>query len=160
MLGDAGLVELLEQARQLLRVDPDAGVPHRELDLPSPARHAVSVTSPRSVNLQAFESRLRRIWRRRIGSTTARPRSGCASSLSWFACFSARGFAVSTHVVQQGAQVDLLRLQLELAGLDLGEIENLVDQLEEELAGPQHAPERLVEVLVAVDLGVLLQHLA
>ena len=71
-----------------------------------------------------------------------------------------QGLRSIDDVVQQRAKVDLLRLKLELAGLDLGEVENLVDQLQEELARPQHAPERLVEVLVAVDLGVLLQHLA
>ena len=53
--------------------EADAGVAHREgqLDLVRPRRASaltVSTTSPVSVNFTALESRLSRIWRRRVTS--------------------------------------------------------------------------------------------
>ena len=56
-------VEALEQARQLVRRDADAGVADRQFQRASPslARSATAI-SPSNVNLKAFESRLRTIF--------------------------------------------------------------------------------------------------
>ena len=50
-------------------------------------------------------------------------------------------------------------MQLNAPGLDLGEIEHLVDQVEQVLAGTLDAGRRLLEIVEAVILGVLAQHL-
>ena len=48
-----------------------------------------------------------------------------------------------------GASIDRLRIELELAGLDLGKIEHLVDQAEQMRAGAMHAAQRLRRLLGA-----------
>ena len=52
-------------------------------------------------------------------------------------------------------ELDVLEVQLHLARLDLGEIEDLVDQVQEVLAGAVDASERLDQVVPALVLGVL-----
>ena len=53
------------------------------------------------------------------------------------------------HLLEQMRELDVLEAELEPARLDLGEIENLVDQLQQVLAGAVDALERLDEVALA-----------
>ena len=53
------------------------------------------------------------------------------------------------HLVDQRRQHHRFRIELELAGLDLGEIEHLIDQAEQMGAGAMHAAERLLRLLGA-----------
>ena len=62
------LVEVLEELLHRVGRDADAGVAHGELDLARRGASRVSTTSPSSVNLIAFESRLSRICRTRCAS--------------------------------------------------------------------------------------------
>ena len=98
-----------------------------------PTRRRRPTTSPRSVNLMALPIRLIRTWRSRRGSPThavrhvrVRRRHDQLEPL-----------AVRPHgqrssdVVDDVAQVELDRFELELAGLDLGEVEDVVDDVEQ-----------------------------
>ena len=53
------------------------------------------------------------------------------------------------HLVDQRRQHHRFRIELELAGLDLGKIEHLIDQPEQMGAGAMHAAERLLRLLGA-----------
>ena len=52
-------------------------------------------------------------------------------------------------LVDQRRQIHRLRAELELAGLDLGEVEHLVDEAEQVGAGAMHALQRLLRLLGA-----------
>ena len=56
-------------------------------------------------------------------------------------------------------QIDFLDQEIDLAGLDLGQVEHVVDQPEQMLAGAIDALERFDKVVEAIVLGVFLQHL-
>jgi hypothetical protein len=63
-------------------------------------------------------------------------------------------------VVGQAGDVEALEVQLHLAGLDLGEVEHGVDQLQQVLAGRVDLSEIVGELLGSEIGGVLLEHLA
>jgi hypothetical protein len=62
------------------------------------------------------------------------------------------------HIGDQDGQVELFDVDLELAGLDLRQVEDLVDQVQQMRSGPGNAPQRLDEVVLAGIGGVLDQH--
>ena len=62
------------------------------------------------------------------------------------------------HAVDERRKREIFQLQLHAASLDLGEIEDVVDQREQMPAGAEHPVERL-EVLLCC-FGILPQHLA
>src|SRR5215216_6762047 len=92
---------------------------------PSATFRTRSATSPSLVNLQALLSRLSRICLSRIGSDISGPRFSWISTTRRFLFFSA-----SCPVDQQG-QIHRLGIELELAGVDLREVEHLVDEAEQ-----------------------------
>ena len=57
--------------------------------------------------------------------------------------------AVPIDLVDQRRELHRLRIELELAGLDLGEVEHLVDEAEQVVAGAVHALQRLQRLLGA-----------
>src|SRR4029077_18981217 len=64
------------------------------------------------------------------------------------------------HVVEQWHQVDLFRAELQLARLDLREIEHLIDQPEQMRAGAMNALQRFGRLISSESRRVLHQHIA
>ena len=95
----------------------------------------ISATPPFSVNLIALPARLSSTWRSRVASpiTRAGSRSSTSEAISRpLAC--ARGPSSSTISSTMTVERERLRLQLEPAGLDLGEIQDLLDQRQQRVA--------------------------
>ena len=95
-----------------------------------------TLTPPVSVNLMALPARLSSTWRSRVASPITR--SGSRSSTSEaisrpLAC--ARGASSSTTSSTSVASANGCGVELELAGLDLGEVENVLDQRQQRVAG-------------------------
>ena len=91
---------------------------------------------PCLVNLAALLSRLNRVWRTLVWSECiapeVRPRSRPSSVLPFLAT---SGSIVALHLGEQVGDVERLEEEVHLAGLDLGEVEDVVDQAEQVLAG-------------------------
>ncbi len=64
------------------------------------------------------------------------------------------------HIVDQCGYVEGLQIQLDLAGLDLGEVEDIVDQREQVIAGRANLIEVGEEIVVAAGTGPHLEQLA
>jgi hypothetical protein len=92
------------------------------------------ITSPESVNLTALPSMLMRIWRIRPGSPRRRidicGSTITASSRSFSSAFGATSFAASSTTTRRSKSIDL---DVELARLDLREIEDVVDDGQQRL---------------------------
>ena len=134
--GPVPLGEGLEDPSLLLVVDADAGVADREGQLSSSGREPMcTCTPPRSVNLNALARRFLRIWRSRWGSVTRlcgevrRQVDRVVEPLllgDW-----------PELAEQPGAQLlegDLLVLGRHGPGLDLGQVEDAVQELEQLVA--------------------------
>ena len=122
-------------------------------------RARVSDTVPLSVNLQALLRRLRTIWRTRVTSLCILPISAGQSSLQPVAVARRQRLRRAQGVVDENAEIDVLVMELELAGLDLRKIEDIVDELQQMLAGAADASKRLENIRLAGILGILDQHL-
>ena len=132
----------MEETVDPLLWDADARVPDGEVQLVYLRAPAValdgaldstdSTTSPSSVNLTAFVRRLARIWPSRVASPTSvtgalgssreakSRRCGCAT----------RSRAASNRVAEDKGTA----FELELAGLDLRQVEDVVDDPEQGIA--------------------------
>ena len=105
--------------------------------IPGPAGAASTwtITSPRSVNFTAFESRLRSTCRSRTPSpripagTLSSTRQPSSTTFSV-----ARGATMLERFLDAFAEIERLLLQLEHAGLDLREVEDVVDHTEERVS--------------------------
>ena len=128
--------------------DADAGVG----DLEAHERRAVArgrrrwparTTSPSAVNLIALQTRLVSTWRSRAES----PRTS-AGTLGTIASRELEALLVRPRgehpagPLDRLAQVEVGRLELELAGLDLREVEDVVDDRQQRLAGGARSPRR------------------
>src|SRR5664279_4181716 len=121
------------------------------------SRRARSVTlPPAGVNLTAFESRLMTICLTFLTSATQSPTPSSTSSESASPC---RLVRERRAVVEQHRQVDAGEVELHAAGLDLRQVEDVVDQREQVVARGVDV-EQVLELLV-VDLAehLLAQHL-
>ena len=123
----------------LLGGHADAGVGDRDLDRLRLARHVehphASSIPPTSVNLTALESKLLTIWRSRSGSPTCAAASrSSALQVSSSPLADAVWTNVSTAAPRQRAQREGRRRDLEPAGLDLREVEDVADDLQQRLA--------------------------
>ena len=132
-----GLPEGLEDDHLLVLGDADAGVAHRECDTPSssPAcdahRHLAGVGELDRVRQQVRQDLPEALHVGHDGSgvpgstATRNPRPFSRSS----------GSKIERHAVDRAGQVEPLRRDLDLAGLDLRQVEDVVDQLQQVLAG-------------------------
>ena len=161
--GGVDLREGLEQPVEPVGRNPDAGVRH--LDAQGWRRLAVRAletcrsTWPSWVNFTALPIRFMVIWRMRPGS----PRASTGTSGSMLttssmpltaACERGRG----GRVVDDVAQIVVDVLELEPAGLDLGEVEHVVDQREERLRAAADDVDVLALRVVEIGLGENLRH--
>src|SRR6516164_1541389 len=119
---------------------------------PSTTLRARSLTSPCLVNLQALLSRLSRICRSRMGSTVRTPRFSWASTTRRFLFFSASCPAVPMTYLYG------LWVELELSGLDLRQVEHLVNEAKEMNPSAVHALQRLLRLFRAEPRGVRDHH--
>ena len=107
------------------------------------------------MNLQALLRRLRTICRRRVEI-----RAQAADALGAFddqlvAVLNRQGLRGRGSLANRSGQRDFLDVQLQLASLDLGQVEDLVDQVQQMVTGPVDAPERLDQIVLAFVRGVL-----
>ena len=138
--------------------DADAGVPDGEVQHDvrrvSPPRCVTrSTTSPWGVNLMAFPSRLTRIWRRRPGSPLSVVRHGRIDIDDQFEALLVRPQRHRVRRVADGiAGVEVDRVELELARLHPGEVQDVVDDGQQRIGGRLDDPQILA--LFGRELGV------
>ena len=148
--GAVALRERLEDPLLLLVLDADAGVADRERDdrrgaaerrrcsrlQPLSARPICTCTVPRSVNLNALASRFFRIWRRRCGSVTMTVGAVGATSIEKPRPFASRDVLELAHevVAELARSATSVISAVDRARLDLGEVEDAVEQLEQLVA--------------------------
>ena len=106
---------------------------------PSATLRAPSLISPSLVNLQALLNRLSKICRSRMGSTVSTPRFSWSFDDKLVVVLLSELTRGADDLVDQRRKLDGLRIEFELAGLDLGEIEHLVDEAEEMVTSAVHA---------------------
>ena len=112
-----------------------------------------STTSPRSVNLMALPTRLTTTWQRRWGSPDERVRHVGRDVVGEFQPFLVGAHGERGHGVVEGvAEVEIDEIQVELAGLDLGEVEDVVDHGQQVIGRELHHAEVLA--LLGGQLGV------
>ena len=104
-----------------------------------PARgslRTVTTTSPRSVNLTALASRLSRIWRSRVRSVPIGGRNVALEHVGDVELLLGRARADQVERrLDALAQVERMRLDVHPAGLDLREVEDVVDDRQQRVAG-------------------------
>src|SRR5215472_17108946 len=118
---------------------------------------ACSLTSPCLVNLQALLSRLSSICRSRMGSTVRTPRFSCASTTRRFLFFSASCPAVPMTSLISGASCTVCGLN-SFSGLDLRQVEHLVDEAKKMSPSAVHTLQRLLRLFRAQPRGVRDHH--
>ncbi len=126
---------------------------------PSSSRAETSTRPPAGVNLTAFDRRLKTIWRTRRPSALIVISSGSVVSDELDPA-AARPFRVHGDRAAQDVRDRHLReLELHPAGLDLGQVEHVVDQREQVRARREHVVD--VGELLVVQLAehLLVQHL-
>ncbi len=173
-----GLGERLEHRRLQLLLDADPGVADADREhavgvreplvgrvpaRPARARSAAR-RSPCSVNLNAFESRFLSTWRRRWGSVTIDAGKRLVELDREAAAPAPRrpGSKLCTMLSLSSREHELAELELHCVRLDLGEVEDVVQQLQQVAArGADHARVlhlALGEVAVRVVLELLGEH--
>src|SRR5262249_22788100 len=123
---------------------------------------ARSLTSPSLVNLQALLNRLSSICRSRMGSTINAPRFSWASTTRRLLVCSSDLRPVprsADDLVNQRSELHGLRIKLELSGLDLREVEHLVDEAKKVSTSAVHALQRLLRLFRAEARRIGDQHI-
>ncbi len=119
---------------------------------PRRRRRARSRRSPgrrRRVNLIEFDSRLSTIWRIERASATTGGRLGASDVRMMMRSRLACGCIIATHWLRDVVEIHAGERQIELAGLDLGEVEQIVDQRDQVRAGSVNVLEIVPVALVA-----------
>ena len=93
------------------------------------------MTSPASVNLIALLSRLKRICRTRVMSLTIAPRQHGVDLIGEVQALGERLRRDQLErVLDAGLRIERLQIELELAGVDLREVEDVVDDRQQPVA--------------------------
>ena len=96
----------------------------------------MTATPPFSVNLMALPARLSSTWRSRGASPTRRRRQALVDEAGDLDALGLRARRQQfDRFLDHGGEREGPRLEVELAGLDLGEIQNLLDQRQQRFAG-------------------------
>ena len=112
-----------------------------------------TTTSPLSVNLMALPTRLTTIWRSRPGSPTRASGTSGGDVVRQLQLLLCRPRRQRLQRVAQGvAQIEIDRLQLELAGFDLREVQDVVEQPQQRIGRLLHQVQVLA--LLGRQLGV------
>ena len=136
--GVAHLLEALEDLGLIGRSDAHSRCRTRSTTISPPRRSARQVIVPASVNFTAFEIRLITTWIRRSGSPVTLGRSAADPLLEVQALRLEERRGGGRGAIDDLAHVDGLHVPLELARLDLRQVEHVVDQLGEPLALAHH----------------------
>src|SRR6516165_392921 len=126
---------------------------------PSATLRTRSVTSPSFVNLQALLSRLSRICRSRIGSTVNAPKVLLRVDDEAVLVLLGKLSGGSDDLVDQRCSPHGLWVELELSGLDLRQVEHLVDEAKEVCPSAIYALQRLLRLFGAEARRVFDHHL-
>jgi hypothetical protein len=131
------LAEALEEAVHAVGGDADAGVADGEVEAVEAAIGGAEVLDgdedvAGAVNLMALPMRLMRTWRRRVLSPTMTGGAAADPTDEVEVLLGGLGAEDIEGVLEAFAQVEGALLELELAGFDLGEVEDVVDEAEEE----------------------------
>ena len=157
-----GLLEGLEDQRELLVGDPDAGVGDREREDPVPARPARHDREPdlavvgelHGVRQEVAQDLLEALL---VGDDRGRQRRVAVDREAQALLLGERAER-ALHVVAQVDQRELAEVEVHLARLDLGQVEDVVDQREQVVAGRVDRLGELDLLLVEVAGRVLGQH--
>src|SRR5262245_4198424 len=156
------LAELLEQLGRLLRAHADAGVGNGKHHLLGrSARNALGVERYPTI-LSEFAGVAQEVEEdladpKRVAAQPAD--SGRAANDELVSVLLGKRLNGGGDLLYDACNVEILDLQLQAAGLDLGEIKDLVDEPEEMPAGARNPPQRLQKLALVALLGVLLEHL-
>src|SRR6516165_9183873 len=126
---------------------------------PSATLRTRSVTSPSFVNLQALLSRLSRICRSRIGSTVNAPKVLLRVDDEAVLVLLGKLSGGSDDLVDQRCSPHGLWVELELSGLDLRQVEHLVDEAKEVCPSAVHALQWLLRLFCSKPRRVFDHHL-
>ena len=112
-----------------------------------------TTTSPASVNLMAFPMRFVRTWRIRTGSPRTNSGTSDATCADKFQLlFSGAHGKEADRAVDQAMHVEGDLLQLDVRGLDLGEVEHIVQDREQGFGGDPHRIE--IAALLRAEIGI------
>ena len=138
--------------------------------MPTPVSRTRSTASPLSanavdtitwppgpVNLIEFDSRLSTIWRSERSSATTCGSPGVSEVRMMMRARFACGCMMPTHCCVRSLRLTLAKVEIELAGLDLGKIEQIVEQRDEMRAGGMDVFE-IFAVAVVADRTEALRH--
>src|SRR4029450_10261749 len=156
-----GLAEFLEQLLLLLRRHADTGIRYGELDPAASVGHLAS-TQP----ALALFGELAGI-AQQVEQYLPQPHGIHGQWAEALLTLDDQAILVllgklarrADDLVDQRDQVDQLRMQLELASFDLREVEHLIDEAKEVLAGAVHALQRLLRFFCAKACRVANHHL-
>ena len=158
-LARLGLLELLEDAI----ADRQARCPGRcratdTRTSPSTCAAMTSIPPPAGVNLTALLSRLKTTWRTRRSSPTTVPTPSVASEM---VTPSLRCPLADDHdaALERLGQGEGRHLELDLAGLDLGQVEHVIDERQKVACRREDVVEVLGLLLVDLAEELLAQHL-
>ena len=124
-----------------------------------PAPTATTTLPPSGVNLTAFESRLKITWRNRRSSPSTRSTSGAELEREPDAVLRRPLAHHHDAALERLAQRERGDLELDLPGLDLRQVEHVVDQRQQVVAGREDVVEVLLLLLVDLAEQPLPQHL-
>ena len=109
--------------------------------------------------LGGVQSRLKSAWRTLVWSACIVPRSSAHATTSVLAFFSTSGWTIASTSSDESGDLERLQEQVHPAGLDLGEVQDVVDQPQQVLAGRVDPLEVRQEGVCVEVLGLLLEHL-
>ena len=113
---------------------------------------------PAPVNLIEFDNRLSAIWRTERASATIGGRFGGSEVRMMTRSRLASCCMMATHCCTMSLRLTLTKRQVELAGLDLGQIEQIVEQRNQMAAGGVNVLEVLLVAVVADGAEALVHH--
>src|SRR5262249_29615104 len=113
---------------------------------------------PRSVNLFALLMRLSSACRSRMESACSEPIAPSQRRTSWLPFFAAQRLNGLDDAFDERRKREIFELPLHTPSLNLGQVENVVDQRKQMPARAEHAVERLGILLQC--LSILAQHFA
>ena len=117
-----------------------------------------STRPPSGVNFTALDSRFSTTCLKRRRSASSRPTSGSTSRLRRILCLSARSRTIERQYSRRFADGEFRAVQDHLAGLDLRQVENVVQQFEQMLARAPDVAQVVVLTLVELAKHALQEH--
>ena len=143
-----GLGELLKQLCLLLRRHADASIGNGELDPVASIGYpcAPELDLAPFCELARIAQQIEQICRSRIGSTVRAPRFSWASTVEAVLVLLGKLARSTDHLFDQWCELHGLRIELKFAGLDLRQVEHLIDEAKQVSSGAVHALQRFLRL--------------